>query len=94
MRSPTSTPILCGCSPPRAFSPPPPLAGLPASVAVSSVTSTSAIVTVTPPSGGCTPVSYIVSHALAFRADAPSLTTVRAGQSVTARLGSLVPGET
>jgi hypothetical protein len=39
-------------------------------------------------------VSYIVSHALAFRADAPSLTTVRAGQSITARLGSLVPGET
>jgi hypothetical protein len=72
--------------------PPPPLAGQAASIAISNVESTSVIVTVTPPAGGCTPVTYTIAHARANSLEPPSLATVPAGQSVTARLGNLVTG--
>jgi hypothetical protein len=58
------------------------------------VGSTSAIVSVTAPPGGCTPVAYVISHAPAASLITPSLTTVPAAQPVTARLGNLSPGVT
>jgi hypothetical protein len=73
-------------------SPPPPLAGQPASIAVSGVVATSVVVTVTPPAGGCTPVTYVIAHRRANTLEPPSLTTVPAGKSITARLGNLVTG--
>jgi hypothetical protein len=57
------------------------------------VTDTSALVTVTPPPGGCTPVSYEVGHRRTNSLDAPSRTAVPAG-GLTARLGNLATGQT
>ena len=72
--------------------PPPPLAGQAASIAISNVEATSVIVTVTPPAGGCTPVSFVIAHVRANTLEPPSLTTVPAGKSITARLGNLQTG--
>jgi hypothetical protein len=77
-----------------AFSPPPPLAGQAPLLNVSNVTATSALLTVTPAPGGCTPVSYQVSHAPANSLAVPSVATVPAGAYVTSRAGNLKEGET
>lgn len=60
------------------------------------VGSTTAIVTITPPTEGCVPVSYRIAHAPSFATGSPSLTTVAASQDaeVTVRLGNLGPIET
>jgi hypothetical protein len=50
----------------------------------------SVLATVTPPPGGCAPVSYEVSHARANTLDAPSVTVVPHG-ALTAVLGNLKP---
>jgi hypothetical protein len=70
------------------------MAGQPASVTISSVAATSAWVSVTPPAGGCLPVSYELAHARINTLDSQSLTTVPAGQSIAARLGNLQTGVT
>jgi hypothetical protein len=56
------------------------------------VGTTSALATISPPPGGCTPVSYVVSHARARTLDAPARTTVPAAGTRTARLGNLAAG--
>ena len=59
---------------------------------ISSVAATSVWASVTPPTGGCTPVSYELAHARLNTLDSPALTTVPAGQSIAARLGNLQTG--
>ena len=66
--------------------------GQPPSLNISSVGTTSALATITPPPGGCTPVSYVVSHARARTLDAPARTAVPAAGTRTARLGNLAAG--
>jgi hypothetical protein len=56
------------------------------------VDATSALATITPPPGGCTPVSYVISHARARTLDAPARTPVPAVGGRTARLGNLAVG--
>jgi hypothetical protein len=85
-RPPTRSPV--------APSPPPPLAGQPPSLNVSRLTASSAIFTVTPPLGGCTPVSYRVSHAPVNSLAAPSVATVAAGAHIASRAGNLKEGQT
>lgn len=55
------------------------MAGQPPSVAVSAVTATTAFATVTPPPGGCTPVTYELAHAPANALVPPSLSALPAG---------------
>jgi hypothetical protein len=81
-------------SPSPSPSPPPPLAGQAPSLNASSVTASSAILTVTPPPGGCVPVLYKVSHAPANSIEGPSVATVPAGAHVTTLAGNLVTGQT
>ena len=75
---------------PPASSPPPPLAGQAPSLTVTNTRATTAYVTVAPPPGGCTPLSYEVASAPAFSLAPPTVVTLSAGQAITARLGNLV----
>jgi hypothetical protein len=50
------------------------------------------IATIAPPSGGCAPVAYVISHARARTLDAPARTAVPAAGALTARLGNLAVG--
>ena len=50
------------------------------------------MVAVTPPQGGCTPVSYEVSHGSASALATPAVTKIPAG-GLTARLGNMVTGQ-
>jgi hypothetical protein len=50
------------------------------------------IVTIAPPSGGCAPVAYVISHARTRTLGAPARTLVPAAGALTARLGNLAAG--